>query len=57
MERNKIEQYNYNVDDYGTLKVYEGLTSMILFEISDCQGMTKKELIDLIEEVIEERDL
>ena len=41
---------NYNVDDYGTLKIYDG--KRIIVEISECSGMEDKELQDLIDEVL-----
>ena len=41
---------NYNVDDYGTLKIYDGKS--IIAEISECSGMNDKQLQDLVDEVL-----
>lgn len=39
---------NYNVDDFGVLRVYRG--NAILFEAQDFQGATKEEIENFIEE-------
>ena len=39
---------NYNVDDYGVLRVYRG--NAILFEIQDCGECTDNEIRKIINE-------
>ncbi len=49
-----LDTYSYNVDDYGTLSIYDA-NGAILCEISDCSGLSNKEIVALIVEVISER--
>ena len=42
---------NYNVDDYGVLRVYRG--NRILFEIQDCGKNTDDEIREMINEELE----
>lgn len=43
---------NYNVDDYGVLRVYKGNT--ILFESEDWLGTPREEIENYIDENLEE---
>ena len=45
--------YNYNVDDYGVLRVYGGRSNTILFEAQDFLSTPRKEIEDFIEENLE----
>lgn len=42
----------YNVDDYGVLRVYSG--NRIVAEVCDCGGMSRKEVARLASEVYDE---
>lgn len=48
-----MENISYNVNDGGVLRVYMGNT--ILFELSECQDNTDKEIQELVREVLWER--
>ena len=47
------QQINYNVDDFGVLRVYKGNT--ILFEAQDFLSTPKDEIVKFIDENIEEQ--
>ena len=46
---------NYNVDDNGILRVYNG--NAILFEISECQDNTDEEIQNIIMEQLKESEV
>jgi len=47
---------NYNVNDYGILKIYDTESGMIIAEIWGCADKTKSELEEMVEGVLEELD-
>lgn len=47
---------NYNVNDYGILKIYDTESGRIISEIWGCQDKTKEELEELVESVLEDLD-
>ena len=48
-----MENISYSVSDGGVLRVYMG--NAILFELSECQDNTDKEIQELVREVLWER--
>lgn len=46
---------SYNIDDYGTLKIY--IDEFIHAEISDCGNMSEEEIKNLIDGVIKESEV
>ena len=46
------KKINYNVDDYGVLRVYRG--NAILFEAQDFASTPKKEIEKFIDETLDE---
>ena len=47
---------NYNVNNYGILKIYDTESGMIIAEIWGCADKTKSELEEMVEGVLEELD-
>lgn len=50
-----MTSYNYNVDDYGVLRVYAGRSNTILFEAQDFLETPQEEIENFIEENLEEQ--
>ena len=45
-----MTQYNYCVDDYGNLHIF--CDNHIIADVSECNGMSKKEIKELVEEIL-----
>lgn len=53
------DQIYHQIDDNGTMTVYYQLldgTAFSLFEISECKNMSNKQINQLIDEVLTEKD-
>lgn len=45
---------NYNVDDYGVLRIYNNETKGLMVELPDCGNSTEEELEILVDELLHE---
>ena len=52
-EMSREMNINYNIDDFGVLRVYDGRA--ILFEVSGFENTPTEKVADFVEEVLAER--